>query len=36
MLSLLPVAMRAGSDDVSGESVFVVPETMSIDRKSVV
>lgn len=30
MLSLLPVAMRAGSDDVSGESVFVVPETMSI------
>ena len=30
MLSFLPVAMRAGSDDVSGESVFVVPETMSI------
>lgn len=30
ILSLLPVAMRAGSDDVSGESVFVVPETMSI------
>lgn len=30
MLSLLPVAMRAGSDAVSGESVFVVPETMSI------
>lgn len=30
MLSLQPVAMRAGSDDVSGESVFVVPETMSI------
>lgn len=30
ILKLLPVAMRAGSDDVSGESVFVVPETMSI------
>ena len=30
MLSFLPVAMRAGSDDVSGKSVFVVPETMSI------
>ena len=30
MLSFLPVAMRAGSDDVSGESVFVVSETMSI------